>query len=271
MPLLSVSQTKHRSLYHYQPYTEDWRGYLEATLRDRTIYLPSPSYFNDPWDCRPWFDLAVLDDAVMRERHIEWYMRVAIKPVTEHADELRQNRPLLNHFVEETSRRLWARIDHEYRLYCLTPNCDDLLMWSHYANKHKGVCLQFDARTDPISAAFKVSYQDQLPCSIIPEHGEDDAEKALLTKSDAWDYEEEFRLIARDSRVPPLPNTLIATDGILPIGDRSLVGIIVGCQCNGADEIIDMVRRHQPSITVRQAKRQAHRYGLVFETLPTGV
>ena len=203
MAVRSVSQTEHRRLYHYQPFVGDWRGYLKATLRDRAIYLPSPSRFNDPWDCRPWFDLAVLDDEVMREGHIEWLMSVADQPIPANAGELRRDRRLLNWFVEESSRRLGEAINKEYRLYCLTPKDDNLLMWSHYADNHKGVCLQFDTRMEPIAGAFKVSYQGQLPLSIIPEHNEDAAEKALLTKSDVWDYEEEFRLIGLD----PFPRT----------------------------------------------------------------
>lgn len=270
MSLISVSQTAHHRLYHYQPYKGDWRGYFEATIRNRALYFSSPFRFNDPWDCRPWFDLGVLDDEVMRERHIEWIMSVANQPVPAHADELRRDRRLLNWFVEEFSRGLGDSINQEYCLYCLTPKDDNLLMWSHYADDHKGICLQFNARVEPIAGAFKVSYQTELPQSIIPEHNEDAAEKALLTKSDVWDYEEEFRLIARDARMP-LPNFLVATDNFVPIGDQALIGIVIGCQCDGADEIIDMVRQHQPTVTVRQAKRHQHRYGLGFETLYRGV
>ncbi|MGF6638266.1 hypothetical protein OKW38_000157 [Paraburkholderia sp. MM5496-R1] len=52
--------------YHYQPYGESWTGYLEATLCNRGLYLPSPSRFCNPWDCRPWFDLDTLNNAAVR-------------------------------------------------------------------------------------------------------------------------------------------------------------------------------------------------------------
>lgn len=266
---ISVAETKYLSLYHYQPYLRDR---LEATLRDRAIYLPSPSEFNDPWDCRPWFDLAVLDDAVMRERHIKWFIDLvpSVNDANE-ADELRRNPQQLKNFIEKLSRELGDKINQDHRLYCLTPKNNNPLMWSHYADKHKGVCLQFDTHTESIARAFKVSYQKKLPLCIILEHADGAATRALLTKSDVWKYEKEFRLIARDARVKQLPNIPVATDGFMPIGDRALVGIIIGCQCDDADEIIGMVRRHQPTVMVRKAKRQPHRYGLDFETLYVGV
>jgi hypothetical protein len=31
----------------------------------------------------------------------------------------------------------------ERRIYCLTPKADSTLMWSHYADNHCGVCLEF--------------------------------------------------------------------------------------------------------------------------------
>jgi hypothetical protein len=29
-------------------------------------------------------------------------------------------------------------------IYCVSTNYDDVLMWSHYADSHKGICLEFD-------------------------------------------------------------------------------------------------------------------------------
>jgi len=270
MPSVTAIQANHRHLYHYQPYGDDWTGYLETTLRDRSLFLPSPSTFNDPWDCRPWFDLDVLNDANVREQYIEWFMQQAIVPRPKDAEEMRNNPQLLREMVTQCSMGLIDKIDADYRVFCLTPSDDNLLMWSHYARNHKGVCLQFDARAEPIVGAFQVSYQQQLPLSAILELENDGMFNALLTKSDVWEYEEEFRVIAKDHGVAS-PGVPIAINNRVRIADNALVRIIVGCECVGADEIVDMVRRHQPSVSVRQANRHPHRYGLGFTTVYDGL
>ncbi|WP_168798636.1 DUF2971 domain-containing protein [Herbaspirillum sp. ST 5-3] len=260
-----IDPSSQARLYHYQSYTPATRDRLEETLRSRTIYLSSPAAFNDPWDCRPWFDLEALEDPKIRDQTIDWFMKIGIRTKAADAHEMRQKPSLLRSIVEQCAEGIWNDIDEKYRVYCLTPKDDDLLMWSHYADSHRGICLQFDTHPYPICSAFEVSYNDTLPVSHISESSEDFGFKALLVKAIAWKYENEFRVIALDAsrQVKDLP---VTQNNRLHIGDDSLVGIIVGCQCPYADEIIDIVGRYQPSVKVIQAKRHPHRYGIGYET-----
>lgn len=269
MPFIPASHTDYRSLYHYQPFNGEWKNYLEATLRDRTIYLSSPQSFNDPWDCRPWFDLEALQDPNVREAHIAWFMRQSTQTKESDAIEMRHTPNLLRHMIEECSVGVCNDLNNNYRVYCLTPNENNALMWAHYADKHKGICLQFDVRTSPVDLAYKIEYQQNLPPSLLIQNNEEPAIKALFTKSDAWAYENEFRILARDAK-SPLPDIPITKDNLLKLADRVLIGIIIGCQSEDSDEIVEIVDRHQPSITVRKAVRMPHRYGLTFETLYKG-
>jgi hypothetical protein len=41
-------------LYHYEKFCEGWRA---TTLREQKIYCSDPDKLNDPWDCRPCFDI----------------------------------------------------------------------------------------------------------------------------------------------------------------------------------------------------------------------
>jgi hypothetical protein len=182
---------------------------------------------------------------------------------------MHNNRPLLIAMVEQCSMGLIANIDADYRVFCLTPSDTNLLMWSHYARNHQGVCLQFDSRTEPILGAFKVAYQQALPLRTVPEHEQDALLAALLTKSDVWQYEQEFRVIAKEQHAAT-PGMPTAADGAVHIAENALVRIIVGCQCNGDDEIVDMVQRHHPTVSVRKAQRHPHTYGIGFNTLYNG-
>ena len=76
------------------------------------------------------------------------------------------------------------------------------LMWSHYANSHRGFCIEF--RSEHV-AADKVTYQDSIPqieiAEILAAHksqlgGDHVGGKiwhALRVKLREWDYEEEYR------------------------------------------------------------------------------
>jgi hypothetical protein len=76
------------------------------------------------------------------------------------------------------------------------------LMWSHYANSHRGFCIEF--RTEHVTAE-KVDYQDNIPqikiaeILALPQNPEGDNHigakiwRALRIKLREWDYEEEYR------------------------------------------------------------------------------
>jgi len=93
----------------------------------------------------------------------------------------------------------------------LTETYDNLLMWSHYADEHKGIVVEFDVDIkDPFSlfstvdapksanAKFdKVRYRKRrnYPYTITKSNINDVAEHYYLTKSDEWIYEKEYRFI----------------------------------------------------------------------------
>src|ERR1700704_3968385 len=61
--------------------------------------------------------------------------------------------------LEEALARLSAVVQREIskrRIYCLTPIPHSILMWSHYADNHRGVCLEFDTANRLFSLAMKV-------------------------------------------------------------------------------------------------------------------
>lgn len=84
---------------------------------------------------------------------------------------------------------------------CLTTDNKNQLMWAHYANEYRGLCIEYDFKItqDPekIHQSFPVSYSKNIP---------DFSEKDMLNKgsfvkkicgikSECWSYEKELRLI----------------------------------------------------------------------------
>ena len=98
---------------------------------------------------------------------------------------------------------------------CFSEVRDDPLMWAHYADKHKGVCLgwrykpvreameRLFLRTDVVCLPMPVTYSDQFP---VWEVGAGNyGINVPTTKARDWEYEKEWRIIAPESAGAFLP------------------------------------------------------------------
>lgn len=100
-----------------------------------------------------------------------------------------------------------------FGITCFSKNMKNLLMWAHYANSHKGICLGFDINentlhdfilnSDNINLMLKkVIYREDRPHIKIFNDSNSNFSKqfteAILTKDTIWRYEEEYRLIAHN-------------------------------------------------------------------------
>lgn len=63
----------YRMLYHWQPFdTGCGAERLAKTLGEKVVYCSKPPDFNDPWDCKPFYNLEILANDAEREQHAEW-------------------------------------------------------------------------------------------------------------------------------------------------------------------------------------------------------
>lgn len=84
-------------------------------------------------------------------------------------------------------------------LLCFSSNWTDPLLWSHYASKHKGICLGFDLRRG--NEVLSVVYEKKRH-RLKSGTNEDDSSISLelqnrlfQTKYEGWSYEQEIRRI----------------------------------------------------------------------------
>jgi len=90
----------------------------------------------------------------------------------------------------------------------------------------------------------------------------------ILTKSDEWAYETEFRVIASPDYPDGHP---LKPDGdFLKLPPKSLVGILVGCKADFA-EVAKIVNEYAPALPVRRIVQMPHHYRLTFEGPTEGV
>lgn len=83
---------------------------------------------------------------------------------------------------------------HKSKVICLTSDPDNLLMWAHYADFHKGMCLGFYNNT----LSYAINYSNEFP--KIDFNGDYSQKvhslvKILFTKSKEWEYEQERRMV----------------------------------------------------------------------------
>jgi len=90
----------------------------------------------------------------------------------------------------------------------------NILMWSHYSESHTGFCIEFE-RNDVNElgnweVCVPVFYNENLPtCKPIELQDIEVVTKILTTKSSLWDYEKEWRIIARKgNQTIPLPGVI---------------------------------------------------------------
>ncbi len=91
---------------------------------------------------------------------------------------------------------------------CFSETNEDLLMWTHYAGNHTGVCLEYSTRnlidglSENVSLA-RMGYGDTPPLISADEarNAERAARKILSQKKLNWAYEREWRVLGPTGRV----------------------------------------------------------------------
>lgn len=114
------------------------------------------------------------------------------------------------HFKTE-SRLIFRELDYlGTYVCCLSSKCDSTLMWAHYANSNKGICIEYDfndTKLKPLqkSMVFPVAYSNSPvdihdlladeKCKVYQYSLEAAVLCAALNKAIVWDYENEWRLV----------------------------------------------------------------------------
>jgi hypothetical protein len=97
-------------------------------------------------------------------------------------------------------RGIKTEMDRQYGALCFSRHWRNPMLWSHYAAKHRGICLGFDV---PKRLAQPVNYNaDRLELDIERQLARSTRDirlglKLLTTKYAGWEYEDEVRAIVR--------------------------------------------------------------------------
>jgi hypothetical protein len=150
----------------------------QMILANGTLLLREPYYFNDPFDCLA--RVAVWDNQTRfgpTPKEVRFVQKIC------------QNIP--SKFQPHDTRLYHdLRLAYKYLITCFSADSKNHLMWSHYADHHKGVCLEFDI-ADLIEHIHPCVYTSEVENLNL---ARDDIRLALV-KNAAWAYEAEWRFL----------------------------------------------------------------------------
>lgn len=251
-------------LFKYRNWDDRFHRRLITRLE---MFLAPPSSFNDPFDCRIQTRWELMSEEDCFRKNLEivkaWpttlseidQVNLAWKITHEkqlwHPDKVRKE--------DENTFNEWDRLAG---LISLTASHDNILMWSHYAGSHTGICVGL--RTEQLieNEAFdfidKVVYYDDYPMISAFDDIEQRFYKKMFSKAKGWDYEEEYRI-----------TKMHVKKRIVRITENTFKSIYIGCMANNkkTEAIKSTIKDHLADVEIFKARNEEHRFRLIFERI----
>lgn len=157
-------------------------------------------------------------------------------------------------------KRTKSELAKERGLLCFSKSWNNPVLWSHYANNHKGICMGFDI---PGSLPRQVTYVNSRfnwPTKV----DEDFTRQLLFTKFVHWSYEDEYRVYTTLER---------SEDGICyaDFGDKlRLKKVIVGSESEiTRNQIADALGELSTQVEVFKARAAFKSFRIVRNKDPS--
>lgn len=290
-----MAGANHSQKFFYKYMT---RETAKLVLQNGALRWSAPRRFNDPFDIQ--FDMHVeyVEPQLINEAVDELWLVYSRKKQFE-----AKNR--LGYFVQEMSIKSPGIAENDFKasvrkgvveslaaqkvnlpklhawsreqlqtvlVLCLTETPSNILMWSHYANCHTGVALQF-ATLDASSwgAAKPVVYRQRMP--LLFDHdrllkfltGRTDLSKdhflhdSIYTKSIDWSYEREWRVVWHGQKRIDYEDT--------KFNPAELSGLYLGCRTNPdeAAELIELAKKLNSKVEILRGKKSNRTFAMEFE------
>jgi hypothetical protein len=219
------------TFYKYRSLSNGAAEYVKRTICHNELYFAKPSTFNDPFDCSPSFLFEASDAEIISyfERGVQKRMpNLNAEQVRKEAMALLGKRnPKDPAVIKEIHDIHSQRIREKIGVLCLSEVNNDILMWSHYADSHRGICLEFDGYFPFFANSQQVRYPSDRPrINPFSQNPLEMMEAALLVKAKRWEYECEWRSIQ-----------YVDGPGVYRFPAEALTSLILGAQISPQDEL----------------------------------
>jgi Protein of unknown function (DUF2971) len=221
-------------IYRYQRFSPTT---VESLCHD-TLHFADPTAFNDPLDCQPTVNADSEIDtlrnllfglvkrrveaesvATLKKVHLksqkaaEYAQKLGEQAAHTELDNIAHNATDPEYDVSEEEAERWLLTSEIQRellkrydrgVCCFSAAVDNPLLWSHYGDQHRGLCIGYGLNRVPKPQLREVVYGGNrtVATSLIakallendPEAQESLDRDVLLRKAPAWRYEREWRL-----------------------------------------------------------------------------
>jgi hypothetical protein len=244
-------------LYRYRDLKGKNRDRVRRMIRESVLYFASPESFNDPFDCKVYYNSSgSLSD--LRRKQQKLYKKYA-PHLNRNERRLRTAKDMKQFnrqdFVIKITTGGQKKVN-AVGILCLSENRDDVVLWSHYADSHKGLCLGFKVSEDQpfFARALPITYSTEFPrIDLINDPPDIQVEAFLLTKAEGWKYEQEWRIIDHDNGF-----------GEKTFNKKALCEIIFGAKMSKDDKafIYECVGDRESPVAILQSRPIAGSYAL---------
>ncbi|EPP5774571.1 DUF2971 domain-containing protein [Vibrio cholerae] len=259
---------------------------LRLLLRNKTIKFTDPLKFNDPMDSTvPELKLDVkrLKDTMINVVAIDYpELNDYQSDLKNHlsADERKLKKDIK--LISDKLLNDWSDIISHFRVLSLTTRPDNLLMWSHYADEHRGVVVKF--KKDPsFGTPKKVNYKNghqslnnafNLMASLVvkmeAKGGFNEKHSDMLSdvimkimhkyffmKMSEWSYENEYRIVYPESNVKI--KKINSNLDVVDVDESDIESIIIGSSVSPlrVSRLTKLIKRRYPNakVVIHQYKR----------------
>lgn len=275
-----------------------------AMLENGSVRYSTPLAFNDPFDVQSGlhfdFDLSTLHSSLLDRMevmasspelppvdpddvwgkivllaHEHYPQRGFDKPrwKTLTAEPFERMIDVIRETQKGYQRRWREELLPEMRVFCVSEERDNLLMWAHYAADHKGAVFEMwslPEEDNPLSVAKPVDYVDTPPSFYTEAEWLDDLvgikpldyrplyQRYAYIKSKHWSYEREWRVW--------YPFSKTDKSDYSPINPNELKSIYVGCRASSEfrQRVVALATEKFPATRIFFAEKSESTYSLRY-------
>lgn len=277
-------------------------------LETGTVRYSSPLLFNDPFDIQSGlhfdFDIEAFPDRLLNRikqlveseqipemalhHPMEKIISLMREKKTTHGipEELPQGilKPFL---VSSKDNMIKLQLDYQkgwrdflprLRVFSVSEEKDNLLLWAHYGGSHTGIVFEFlvlPQEDNPLCVAEPVIYSEAPPSLHTQEEWIDETMgisdlnheelyfRYAYVKSDVWAYEKEWRVW---DLIPKRQEALYSE---YLLRDKEIAAVYLGCKISPDDKtkLLTLMLQKQPHAKIFQARKAPDEFRLDFQQL----
>lgn len=230
-------------------------------LRGQSIRFSSPAVLNDPFELKP--HLAALSSPEYTSTELSRVLprlleeelaklpnerRRLISPEALNAliqsqrpQMLRNLESMAGSLMPKLQQTMARKLEELIGILCLSESVDNLLMWAHYADSHRGFALQFNERSpffdcrvgpdDELRHLRKVTYSLKRPSLTLSDVKDF---SSFMTKGTDWDYEAEWRMIVTLDSASRTIGVGSEAIHLFSFPAEAITSVILGCRMSDA-------------------------------------